>query len=508
MLDFKILLALLTITAADWPFQKKEEGCCYSIGYAAFQEPCCLKTDEPKGQSNCLKNGDKVIGGSKGWNPTCPTSPKEANQWLNGVQANPINCPHTSPATGSLCSGSQDCFYHLRICPDGQEIYNSSQCAGKKTWDANAHVCLDGTEHYKVHALCVDGEWVISSMKLQCQDCLANLQTLGDAGSCALVTQGDAEVAAHNIYTCIVVGGTLTDGSPNEHAAVDGPAYVHQLGQPGRWNFNAGGPYSNASVDFARLQSLVSSPNLHNYTVDDYSVFVLTSGGTIHQGMFGGGDPENNGKTLVVFNTRDPITITSSDLGRQFGPSILAPFSDVTLLGKAGYIDGCVIAKSFRTAGDDAGQLQLHGDCYRGPLCSTKPFPPHPPRHNKWWIWIAGAAAGAAAAAVTIPLAVAASKHQTTPPPPVPPPPVEPCAQVAGYAKLYDVNARRDDPDVYEMGRKFGSEWGFTIFFALVVTLLIMLLAVARLRYRRERRDCRGTECFSQNEEGSEELLE
>ena len=76
---------------------------------------------------------------------------------------------------------------------------------------------------------------------------------------------------------------------------------------------------------------------------------------------------EDNGNTLVVFNTSDEICLTKTSSGRQFGPSVLAPFSKVVLRNEAGYIDGNIVAKKFSTVGGNFGDgLQLHGDAYDG----------------------------------------------------------------------------------------------------------------------------------------------
>jgi hypothetical protein len=206
-------------------------------------------------------------------------------------------------------------------------------------------------------------------------------------------------------------------------------------------------------------------------------MFVLTSGGTIHEGMFGGDQSQKSGSmTLLVFNTRDPITITSSGSGRHFGPSILAPYSDVTLQGRAGHIDGCVIAKSFKTDGKDADGLKLHGHCYLGPLCPTKPFPPKPAESNMW-MWIVGAAAGAAAAGITLPLALGAVHYPTTPPPSI-----NPCAPVGYVQKSY-----MEDTQSYKLGRQFGKTWACVILFAFASVVVVMSFAVAKYRYQRQR---------------------
>jgi hypothetical protein len=40
--------------------------------------------------------------------------------------------------------------------------------------------------------------------------------------------------------------------------------------------------------------------------------------------------PNDQGKTLLIFNTSDTVILTRKD-GRAFGPSVLAPFSNVEL---------------------------------------------------------------------------------------------------------------------------------------------------------------------------------
>lgn len=74
---------------------------------------------------------------------------------------------------------------------------------------------------------------------------------------------------------------------------------------------------------------------------------------------------ENNGQTLVVFTFTEPnICIEKTNSGRQFGPSILAPFAKV-IVRDAGYVDGLVIAREFVTR---FTLNQLHGDFYKGPI--------------------------------------------------------------------------------------------------------------------------------------------
>jgi hypothetical protein len=59
----------------------------------------------------------------------------------------------------------------------------------------------------------------------------------------------------------------------------------------------------------------------------------LTRGGTYNLHDFvPGGQREDNGKTLVIFNTSEAVTLIKTYDNRQFGPSVIAPFSKVTIL--------------------------------------------------------------------------------------------------------------------------------------------------------------------------------
>merc|ERR1712139_719767 len=93
-----------------------------------------------------------------------------------------------------------------------------------------------------------------------------------------------------------------------------------------------------------------------------------------------GCNPEDTGCTLVIFNTTEHVILNQGDLGRQFGPSVVAPFSGVTLLDTAGYIDGILVAKWFgghahQSVGSNGGSLQMHGKAYKGPLFCKPSLP-------------------------------------------------------------------------------------------------------------------------------------
>jgi len=112
-----------------------------------------------------------------------------------------------------------------------------------------------------------------------------------------------------------------------------------------------------------------------------YKVVVFQKGGSYNLFDMPSGTKHNDGgKTLAIFNTTEDVIITGAN-GRQFGPSVLAPFSCVALEGSAGYIHGCITAKSFGVCssgvGNNAQSLQMWGNCYMGPIsCKcTGPWP-------------------------------------------------------------------------------------------------------------------------------------
>ena len=186
----------------------------------------------------------------------------------------------------------------------------------------------------------------------------------------SIITWGDATIAGHSLYKGVGIGGTFYDGSPTEYGTVDRTmSYIRHLDPNEKFHFNGGltvGQTVPQSMydQFIYLASNAVSAKFNN----GYEVFVLTRGGTydLYDFVYEG-QGENNGKTLVVFNTHEDVTLTSAN-GRQFGPSVLAPFSKVIVLGDAGYVDGFIVGKTVHTSGPNASGLQFHGDGYTGPL--------------------------------------------------------------------------------------------------------------------------------------------
>jgi len=186
----------------------------------------------------------------------------------------------------------------------------------------------------------------------------------------SIITEGDAVIPAHAVYTGMAIGGTLKDGSPNSAGTVGGPVIAKEI-SGGRWNYNGGRP-SRGDLPFKWSDFEWLARNLVSYSANGYIIKVFNKGGSYNMYQArGGGQGGDKGKTLMVFNTSDDIKLDKTRDGRQFGPSVLAPFSTVTLQGSAGYIDGCVVAKKFGPSStyssvSNGGQLQMHGNCYKG----------------------------------------------------------------------------------------------------------------------------------------------
>jgi hypothetical protein len=187
----------------------------------------------------------------------------------------------------------------------------------------------------------------------------------------ALITKNNAAVGAHAIYLGVAVGGTLSDTTSNESGTVDKTkSYVGSLSSNARFNFN-GGISQNAAlssiVDFSHYEWLAR--NAVSSNAGGKKVIVVDHGGTFNMYDFNsGGQGSDDGNTLIIFDTDEDITLDKTSDGRQFGPSVIAPFAKVSLKGRAGYIDGIVVAKEFKTTSSNQGQLQLHGKAYTGAL--------------------------------------------------------------------------------------------------------------------------------------------
>ncbi|CAJ1961335.1 unnamed protein product [Cylindrotheca closterium] len=180
----------------------------------------------------------------------------------------------------------------------------------------------------------------------------------------------DMDSAAHNVYTGVAVGGVFKNTKkPNSNIAVDGESFVGSVQTPIRinWNkgINTGSTLEDAGIDWSYFEYMAK--NTFSTTRNGYKIVRMTSGGNFNTYSFNnGGQGEDNGKTIVFFDTNQKVTLTKTNDGRQFGPTVIAPFSEVEVHGNAGFVDGLIVAKKLITSGGNPSQLQLHGDYFKG----------------------------------------------------------------------------------------------------------------------------------------------
>jgi len=196
-----------------------------------------------------------------------------------------------------------------------------------------------------------------------------------------VVSQGDASLCANTYYAALAIGGQLFDCTPGSRGVVDGFSTLSQEpAQPRSWVFSAGYQVAPLSSIFnwTEFEGLAQRAVPGEYP-GGYKVVVVTRGGTYDtRSLRPGGHAYDMGMTLAVFNTREDVRLVGSGgvegaTGQpQFGPSILAPFSSVTLEISAGFINGFLVAKRIGRSGGDSDpnseRLEMHGDPYTGPL--------------------------------------------------------------------------------------------------------------------------------------------
>ena len=180
----------------------------------------------------------------------------------------------------------------------------------------------------------------------------------------------------HSFYTKLAIGGRFTDATPASSATVGGESYVGSIDPSANVHWQ-GGVVIGGEFPFEwwhfehlalRLKVGTYGPPHNRYVVK--MVDQGAEGGSYdtrnfnpHQGAQG----KDEGHTLVVFRGSGPVRLRPSSDGRQFGPSVLAPFADVVLEGRVGFVDGLIISRSL-SGTDSASQVQLHGEAYKGPI--------------------------------------------------------------------------------------------------------------------------------------------
>jgi hypothetical protein len=151
------------------------------------------------------------------------------------------------------------------------------------------------------------------------------------------------------------------------------PATNHRI------NFNGGmqissNPLTDAGIDFSVLECVAKNAKSSEVAIPGssktYKVVVFTKGGSYSMDDVRDASyvDEDNGLNLMIFITSDDVRLTFKN-NRKFGPSVLAPFSLVTVDDNNDFVDGYIVARQFMST---KTSQQLHGDAFQGDVaCAT-----------------------------------------------------------------------------------------------------------------------------------------
>ena len=162
----------------------------------------------------------------------------------------------------------------------------------------------------------------------------------------SVVIRDNAVLSAHSFYKGVYVGGILTDGTPQESATVGAASFVQSFASTGSsssfgWQgitLGQGfGPQCSVNVDWPAFETLAETI-LPGAYAGGFQVYVTNQGGRYdaqdtqcanRYTTFANAQGEDNGKTLFVFTGGGTVCLDKNNYGRQFGPSVLAPFAKV-----------------------------------------------------------------------------------------------------------------------------------------------------------------------------------
>mmetsp|Transcript_7530 Transcript_7530/g.18125 ORF Transcript_7530/g.18125 Transcript_7530/m.18125 type:complete len:626 (+) Transcript_7530:1431-3308(+) len=190
----------------------------------------------------------------------------------------------------------------------------------------------------------------------------------------SVITKGDADISASEVYSGVAIGGALKNSVGNT---------VTIASQNKKWsyflelendcdivfshNVKEYQPYTKW-LDFEKFEWLAQ--NLYDMDRNGKRVVVLQSGGDIDLSVYNPDcDSKQSGQNfLLVFNTTEAVNLVGSNDSCPYLASVLAPFSHVTLMDEAIYLDGWVVADTFETAGDTESSLRIRGNGFKGDM--------------------------------------------------------------------------------------------------------------------------------------------
>ena len=192
----------------------------------------------------------------------------------------------------------------------------------------------------------------------------------------SLIAINDALIEANVLYKGIAVGAMFrTKGNQKRYSVLNTKSYIHLREMFSPVDFLGGVEYGSAvKVDIMRAQLEFIASNAKSSETAEYKVLVIPAGGLISMDDYGvAGDGT---KTLVIFNTNQPVTILASSIV----PSILAPFAKVTLTNNTNNVDGFIVAETLETV--NIAGTRFHGKAFQGKIDCLLAGETHPP--NQW----------------------------------------------------------------------------------------------------------------------------
>lgn len=190
----------------------------------------------------------------------------------------------------------------------------------------------------------------------------------------SVITRGDADISASEIFSGVAIGGSLKNTMGNKvdiatqkkktsyFVSLEDDCETYFKGKVKEFT-----PYTKW-LDFSRFEWLAQ--NLFDMDRDGKRVVVLQSGGDIDLSVYNPDcDSKQSGQNfLLVFNTTEEVNLVGSADSCPYLASVLAPFSHVTLMDEAIYLDGFVVADTFETKGEFEASLRIRGNTFKGDM--------------------------------------------------------------------------------------------------------------------------------------------
>jgi hypothetical protein len=187
----------------------------------------------------------------------------------------------------------------------------------------------------------------------------------------SLVTHGNALLSAINVSKGLVIGKALIVVNSTIAKTVSMKSHMQDIIPSKDFNVDfkdgfhlSAAPVYHAGIDLVILENFAK--RVQPFDDGEYKVVVFNKGGRYSMGDIRPDwfQERDYGKTLVVFNTAEEIILEFGG-DRNWGPSVIAPSSKVTIDDNNAFLEGYIVAKTFASTNPF---LQLDGEPYTGPV--------------------------------------------------------------------------------------------------------------------------------------------